>query len=92
MDVQFHEFPSDLIITPHFESGCKGAVYMVTSNDKLNEALLLLLDAKDKQRSDFRIIAIMEDVDMKTISVEIFRGRRIDSFQCRFIEEMSRPQ
>ena len=67
VDTQFHEFPSDLIITPHVESSLKGAVYMITSNDKLNEALLLLLDAKDKQRSDFKIIAIMEDVDMKVI-------------------------
>ncbi len=67
VDEQFHEFPSDLIITPHCKEGLKGAVYMITSNDKLNEALLLLLDAKDKLRKDFKIIAIMEDVDMKAI-------------------------
>lgn len=67
VDEQFHEFPSDLIITPYCKSSFKGAVYAITSNDRINEALLLLLDAKDKRRSDFKIIAIIEDVDMKVI-------------------------
>ena len=73
IDEQFHEFPSDLIITPHCESAIKGAVYTVTSNDKLNEALLLLLEARDKRRDDFKIIAIIEDLDMKGMNRRSFQ-------------------
>lgn len=73
IDGQFREFPSDLIITPRCELGFKGAVYTITSNDRLNEALLLLLEAKSKQRDDFKIIAIMEDAEMKVVSRRNFQ-------------------
>ena len=73
IDEEFHEFPSDLIITPRYDSGVKGAIYTITSNDRLNEALLLLLEARNKGRDDFKIIAIVEDADMKVVNRRNFQ-------------------
>ena len=42
---EFAEFPADLIISPKDKSAFTGALYFVSSNDKLNEALLLQMEA-----------------------------------------------
>ena len=74
VDQQFREFPSDLIIRPRTENETKaGALYFVTSNEKLNEALLLFLEAQNKGRGDFQIIAMLEDADMRAVSRRHFQ-------------------
>jgi hypothetical protein len=50
-----------------------GAIYLVTSNDKLNEALLALQEAQIKNRSDFAIMALIEEPDMRLISRRKFQ-------------------
>ncbi|MFI2770178.1 DUF1828 domain-containing protein, partial [Sulfitobacter sp. M22386] len=49
---EFSEFPADIVIRPK-SSGAQfttGAVYLVNSNDKLNEALLLKIEASQSSR------------------------------------------
>lgn len=71
----FSDFPADLIITPHadFPRAKPGAVYFVNSTDKLNEALMLQMEARQLDRSDFEIIALVEDPEMRTIKRKNFQ-------------------
>lgn len=73
IDRAFAEFPADLVIRPSQSDGKRGALYFVTSNDKLNEALLLKMEAERLNRSDFSIIALLEDSEMKGISRKKFQ-------------------
>lgn len=67
------EFPADLIIKPSQKDSKSGALYFVTSNDKLNEALLLKMEAERLGRSDVSIIALLEDSEMRGISRKKFQ-------------------
>lgn len=74
IDRNFREFPSDLVIRPKMPAkALAGAIYFVTSNDKLNEALLLQYEADKQRRNDFRIIALLEEPNMKLISHRRFQ-------------------
>ncbi|MCB9958233.1 MAG: DUF1828 domain-containing protein [Rhodospirillaceae bacterium] len=74
VDETLAEFPPDLVIRhKHVEGAAIGALYFVTSNDKLNEALLLQMEADRLNRQDLRIIALIEDSDMRTISKKKFQ-------------------
>jgi hypothetical protein len=68
----FADFPSDAVIKPK-QTGRAGAVYFVSSNEKLSEALLLQMEAATKQRTDFSVIALLEEPDMRLISRRKFQ-------------------
>lgn len=81
------EFPADLVIKPRIAGALPGAIYFVNSNDKLNEALLLLMEGERSRRSDFAVFALIEDANMtplnrrkfqraqnRSLKMPIFRG------------------
>ena len=70
---EFSEFPADLVIRPTVAEGRMGAVYFVTSNEKLSEALLLKMEAERLQRQDFVTIALIENSDLRGISRRKFQ-------------------
>ena len=76
IDRDFGEFPADLVIIPKGDAPAAArpaAVYFVTVNDKLNEALLLQTEAQLKRRSDFEVIAMIEEPEMRAISRKKFQ-------------------
>ena len=71
---QFSEYPADLIIRPRATvKGFPAAVYFVNSNDKLNEALLLQMEAQAKHVDDFKVVALIEEPELKLISRKKFQ-------------------
>lgn len=73
---EFREFPADLIIKPktEFKTARPGAIYFVNSNDKLNEALMLQMEARQLHReNDFEVIALIEDADLRNIKRKFFQ-------------------
>jgi hypothetical protein len=74
VDAAFAEFPADLVISPNdHDRGRRGAIYFVNSNDKLNEALLLLLEATQLNRTDFEVVALIEEPDLSMLSRRKFQ-------------------
>ncbi|MGP0058731.1 MAG: DUF1828 domain-containing protein [Beijerinckiaceae bacterium] len=76
IDRDFSEFPADLVIRPKpTQADAKaGAVYFINTNDKLNEALLLQIEAVVLKRDDdFVVIALIEDPEMKVLSRKKFQ-------------------
>ncbi|TAN58248.1 MAG: hypothetical protein EPN20_16590 [Magnetospirillum sp.] len=75
IDRDFSEFPADLIVRPKTadSTGSPGAIYLVNTNDKLNEALLLQMEAQYLNRPDFKVIALLEEPGMKVISPRKFQ-------------------
>lgn len=73
VDRTLSEFPADLVIRPNDHSSKTGALYFVTSNEKLSEALLLQMEAERLKREDFRIIALIEDSEMRMLSKKKFQ-------------------
>lgn len=71
----FAEFPADIVIrpTPERPHARTGAVYLVNSNDKLNEALLAAVEAQMQNRDDLAVLALIEEPDMKLISRKRFQ-------------------
>lgn len=70
----FSEFPPDLILRPASEvSGVPASVYLVNSNDKLNEALLAWYEREKQGRDDFSIVGVIEDSDLSNISRKRFQ-------------------
>lgn len=71
---EFSEFPADLLIVPKDTTALTGALYFVNSNDKLNEALLLQIEALRVGGSpDFKVIALLEEPEMSNISRRKFQ-------------------
>jgi hypothetical protein len=70
---EFAEFPADLVILPKDTAAFTGALYFVSSNEKLNEALLLQMEALRVGNSDFKVIALLEEPEMKAISSKKFQ-------------------
>lgn len=73
IDRTLSEFPADLVIRPKNATAKAGALYFVTSNEKLSEALLLQMEAERLNRDDFRIIALIEDSEMRMLSKKKFQ-------------------
>lgn len=74
VDRRFSEFPADVILRPRADvSGKAAALYFVNSNDKLNEALLLQIEAQTKKVDDFKVIAMIEEPDLKSLSRKRFQ-------------------
>jgi len=68
----FADFPSDAVVKPK-QTGRAGAIYFVNTNEKLGEALLLQQEARLKRRTDFSVIALIEEPDMRLISRRKFQ-------------------
>jgi hypothetical protein len=78
----YSEFPADLIIRPKTDGLVIGSIYFVNSNDKLNEALLLQMEMQaDNDNSNYKVIALIEDPDMKLISRRKFQRAQNRSLQ-----------
>jgi len=73
VDRNLSEFPADLVIRPNQDSAKTGALYFVTSNEKLSEALLLQMEAERLGRKDLQIIALIEDSEMRMLSKKKFQ-------------------
>ncbi|MBV5258739.1 DUF1828 domain-containing protein [Synechococcus moorigangaii CMS01] len=73
IDRDFREFPADIVVRPTIEGPKTAAVYLVNSNDKLNEALLCKLESDRLLRNDVIVIALLEDSDMRTVSRKRFQ-------------------
>jgi hypothetical protein len=75
VDRDFADFPADLVVRPTaaVPSAIPGAIYFVNTNDKLNEALLLQTDALRLHRTDFEVVALIEEPDLKMISRRRFQ-------------------
>lgn len=69
----FSEFPADFVIRPKSSEGIPAAIYLVNSNDKLNEALLASQESVMYNRNDFKIVGIIEDAEMRGISKRRFQ-------------------
>lgn len=70
---EFKEFPADIIVhpNPNISKAKSGAIYLVNSNDKMNEALLLKMEAEKLNRTDFEVIALVEGLSQ--ISLKRFQ-------------------
>ncbi len=91
------EFPCDMVVRPKNENGVPAAVYLATSTERLNEALLLHLEAERKKRTDFAVIAMIEDPEMTAISRKKFqraqnRGLSVSIFRGDEDEAVGRIQ
>lgn len=60
IDEGLGDFPADLVIRPS-SGGTNTAVYLVDTNDGLNEALTLWQEARLHNRGDVKVIAIVDD-------------------------------
>ena len=64
VDGDFLEYPSDLIIRPNSKQESKAAaVYFVSDTAKLLEAQLMFQHAKNKERSDVSVVALIEKLN-----------------------------
>lgn len=68
----FSEFPSDLVVRDK-RSEQAAAVFLVNSNDKLNEALLAWIDREQRGVQNYTVIGVIEDSDMSGISRRKFQ-------------------
>lgn len=73
IDRTLAEFPADLVIRPRDSRSKTGALYFATSNEKLSEALLLQMESEKLNRSDFKIIALIEDHELRMLSRKKFQ-------------------
>lgn len=70
----FSEFPADIVIRAReAPNSVPAAVYLVNSNDKLNEALLAWQEVLIQDRSDFKVFGVIEEPEMKAISRRRFQ-------------------
>lgn len=72
IDEAFSDFPSDVVIRPKIE-GRPAALYFVSANEHLLEADLLRSEARQKDRKDFSVIGLIEDLEIPTISKKKFQ-------------------
>ncbi len=81
---EFEDFASDVVLRPK-GIGRTAALYLVTNNEKLSEALLLQQEARLRQKTDFAVIALIEDLhpisprkfqraQNRDVTMPIFRG------------------
>lgn len=72
IDKDLEEFPPDAVIQP--KKGKPAAVYFVTNNEHLSEALLLQIEAEKLQKiDDFSVIALLEEYPSTLISRRKFQ-------------------
>ena len=73
VDKSLGEYPVDLVVRPKSGQGKVGALYFANSNAKLAEAELLHMEAKMAKRTDFKVMALIEDPEMSAISRKKFQ-------------------
>jgi hypothetical protein len=66
----FDEFPADLVIRPKSSvpTAQAAALFFANSVDRLNEALLLKMEALRLAREDFEVVAVLEKADPKILN------------------------
>lgn len=76
----FAEFPADVVVKPN-HGGTPTAVYLVNTNDGVNEALSLWQEAQRLNCHDIKVMAILEDEQVAGISRRKFQrmANRVDS-------------
>lgn len=69
------EWRADVVIRPreNFPTSSIGAIYLASSNDKLNEALLVQQDLQLTARKGVSVVALIEDSDFGSISRKRFQ-------------------
>ena len=72
VDVDLSDFPADLVLRP-VRDGIPAAVYLVNSDNKLNEALLAHAYAELQNIEDVAVVALLEEREMKQISRRRFQ-------------------
>ena len=70
---ELSEFPADLVIRPTHGSENTASVYLVNSNEKLSEALLMWQDLQLRNRHDVKVFGVIEEPDMRAISRKKFQ-------------------
>lgn len=70
---RFSDYPADAVLRPTKNTGYDTAVYFVTNNDKLNEALLLDTERRLVEDNSFSVVAMFEDPEMRGISRKRFQ-------------------
>lgn len=71
---EYSEFPVDFVLRPRDISGSvTGAVYLINSNDKLNEALLLHMELGSSGSREAVVIGLLEDPELRAISKRRFQ-------------------
>jgi len=73
VDRDLADFPVDVLIRPKNEGSKLGAVYFINSTDKINEALLLQMEAESIGRNDFSVIGLVEDPEMRKLNKRKFQ-------------------
>lgn len=74
VSAEFSEYPADFVIRPRDVAGSiPGAVYVVNSNEKLGEALLLHMEMQTDAPDQFAVIGLIEESDMKLLSRRKFQ-------------------
>lgn len=66
----FDDFPADLVIRPTATAPTahSAALFFASSADRLNEALLLKMEALRLSREDFEVVAVLEKPDPKILN------------------------
>jgi hypothetical protein len=72
IDPLFKDFPSDVVLRLKSD-GQAAAIYFVSGNERLSEALLLLVEAGRVGRSDFKVVALIEEPEMPQIGRRKFQ-------------------
>lgn len=68
------DFPADVVLRPKNSATSKiAAVYLVSNNERLNEALLLKMEQERIGRHDFEVIALVEDLEGTNLSKRKFQ-------------------
>lgn len=67
------EFPVDIIVGSKLTPERQAAIYLASTNDKLNEALLFRMELDAKRVEETKVFALIEEPDMRTISRRIFQ-------------------
>ena len=73
IDDSYSEFPVDIIVRSRENFNNLGAIYLASSNDKLNEALLFKLELEQRYNKETKVFALIEEPDMRQISRRVFQ-------------------
>jgi hypothetical protein len=83
IDSSMQEFPADVVVLPKQKDGRRHtatAVFLVQVLDTMNDALMLWMEARDQNRSDIRVTALVEDGSFNLSSNKAQRAfNRIDA-------------
>lgn len=66
------DVPADFLLSPH-NQGRRAAIFVVTRNERLTEALLLQSEADRQDVRDVSVIALLEDEGLRGISLKNFK-------------------